>query len=180
MKDINKFPKIKPVKLKEESNQNNIQNNFQKDKRNIDKCINKNMKGIFNCSIYFMFFILFILIFVLNYYYTKNAFAENKNIIIPAEKLCIKRLNEMADCLNEKLHKDCQTKQKNLELCYDEVYSFNQKCYIIISELELCYRKYDKDNKKCKNIENELISCGLYFKHFSFKSIKIKELFVLK
>ena len=190
MQEENKFPKIKSVKLKEEQNNqnknskdNNNNNKIEKENKNKNKCVNKTtFLNILSCFGYFFFLFLIISIFSLNYYYTKNAFDENKNVILPADQLCKIVINNMANCLEEKTFNKCLNENKNMEYCYDEVHFFNQKCYIFISELELCYRKnrFIKGNNKCKDLEKNLIKCGSSYKHMNIKEIKIKDLFALK
>ena len=181
MNDSNNFPNIKPVKLKEEKNNKNEtnpqQNNNQKEKiKNINKkCLNKGIKDIFNCFIYFVFLVFIFLIFIFNYIHTKNAFDENKNILIPADKLCKSFINKVANCENVKPNK-CINETKALESCYEEVHTFNQRCHIFISELELCYKKNSNKKNKCKDLENDLISCGINF-NFTIKKFKLIDLF---
>ena len=181
MNNENNFSKIKPIKLKEEQNiSNKNKNDVKKEKTINNKCINKKkVLNILGCFGYFFFILLFLSIFTLNYYYTKNSFDENKNIIIPAEKLCRNVTHNMAKCLEEKTYSKCQNENKNMEYCYEEAHIFNQKCYIFISELELYYRKYKNENRKIKNFEKDLIICGSSYKHINIKEIKIKELFTL-
>ena len=86
MQEENNFPKIKPIKLKEEQN-NDPNKNIKKEKEKNNKCFNdkNNFLNLLNCFGYFFFLFLILLIFSLNYYYTKNAFDDNKNVILPAE-----------------------------------------------------------------------------------------------
>ena len=187
MKNENNFPNIKPVELKEEQNDSNKNKEENKmDKENINnnnkKCINEKIKNISFCFFYFIFFSFLMAFFVLNYFYTKNAFDDNKNILIPAEKLCTEKINALAKCFKEKTNKKCSNEEKYLETCYDQVHSLNQKCYVFISELELCYRKNNNDkdkNNKCENIEKDLILCGTGYKYFTIKNINLKDLFSL-
>ena len=184
MDNKNNFPKIKPVKLKEEQKTNESNQNQKekvKEKDNI-KPKNKISLNILSCYGYLFFFLLFISIFALNYYYTENAFNDNKTVILPADKLCQKVIKIMANCLKEKNFPKCQTENRNMEICYEQVHTFNQKCYIIISELELCYRKnkFIKNRNKCENIEKDLILCGSSYRYFFIKEFKIKDLFTLK
>ena len=181
MTDSNKYPNIKPIKLKEEKNNEN-ENNVQQDKNQKEKissiykkCINKGIKDIFNCFIYFIFLSFVFFIFIFNYKHTKNAFDENKNIIIQADKLCKVTIKNMSNCLNEK--KKCYNENRNLEYCYEEVHLFNQRCHIFISELELCYKKNNNKKNKCKDLENDFISCGMIFNYFNIKDFKIIDLF---
>ena len=179
MNDSNKYPNIKPTKLNEENNKNENntqQNKNQKEKINsiYKKCINKGIKDIFNCFIYFIFLSFVFFLFIFNYIHTKNAFDENKNIIIKADKLCKVAIYYLSKRINEKV----KYENKYLEYCYEEVHKFNQRCYIFISELELCYRKNNNKKNKCKNLENDLISCGINFKYFNIKDFNINNLFV--
>ena len=185
MNDSNKYPNIKPIELKEEKNNRN-ENNIQQNKNenikinNIyQKCINKGIKDILNCFIYFIFLSFIFLIFIFNYKHTKNAFDENKNILIKADKLCKTAINIMSKCLSiNRRAKYCNNENKYLEHCYEEVHIFNQRCHMFISELELCYRKNNNNKNKCKDLENDLISCGTHFKYFNIKNFKIIDLFV--
>ena len=186
MKNENNFPNIKPVELKEEqtdTNKNKEENKIDKDKENNkNKCINEKIKNISFCFFYFIFFFLIISYFVFNYFHAKNAFDENKNIMISADKLCNEKINNLTKCFKEKANKKCINEEKYLETCYEQVNLFNQKCYVFISELELCYRKNNKSDKnnKCKNIEKNLILCGARYKNFSLKNItNLKNLFTL-
>ena len=183
MQEENNFPKINPIKLKEE--QNNDQNkNIKKEKEKNNKCFNdkNNFFNLLSCFGYFFFLFLILLIFSLNYYYTKNAFDDNKNVILPAEKFCTKVIQVMAKCLRENAFSKCQSENKYMEYCYEEVHLFNQRCYVFISELELCYRKnkFKKQSNKCNDLEKDLIRCGSYYKHFNIKEINIKDLFTIK
>ena len=184
MNNENNFPSIKPVKLKEEQKENDLNNNINKVNENITKCKNKNFLNLLSCFSYFFFFILILSIFALNYYYTKNAFNENKNIILPADRLCQNAINSLNSCLNKNdtnFYK-CSNENKKLENCYEEAHTFNQKCYIFISELELCYRKnkFKKESNVCKGLENDLNICSSRYRQINIKEIKIKDLFTLK
>ena len=173
MKDI---PNIKPIQLNEEPTDIHQQNN------NEIKQSNNNKKfshfGSLFCLLYFIIVLLFILLFILNYIYTKNAFDQNKNIILPPEKLCNNVIDDYLNCKKiDKFKKICEFRK--IELCYDEVNIFNQKCFIFISELELCYRK-NKNNKKtkCKNEINDMLMCGKNYKNMHIKNItNLKEIF---
>ena len=181
MKNEINISNIKPVKLKEEQNDSNKnKNNANKEKVINNKCINKKkILNILSCFGYFFFILLFLSIFVLNYYYTKNSFDENRNIIIPAENICKNMIYNLAKCIEEKSFSRCQNEKKNMENCYEDSFIFNQKCYIFINELELYYRKsnYKKDSKKINDLEKDLILCSSSYKHINIKEIKIKELF---
>ena len=183
MNDSNKYPNIKPVKLEEEKNNKNEnsiqQNKEQKEKINNikKKCLNESIKNSFCCFTYFIFYSFIIFLFVFNYYLTKNAFDENKNIIIPADKLCKNTTNNLAKCLKHKEKaKNCITENKILEYCYEDANIFNQKCGVFISELELGYRKNKSADSKYKDIKNDLILCGKNFRFFSLKDFNLKDL----
>ena len=79
---------------------------------------------------------MIISLFVLNYIKTKDAFKDNKYIILPVEKLCINTIKMLENCLKEKSSDKCQNENKATEHCYDESYNFSQICFIYISELE--------------------------------------------
>ena len=184
MNDSNKYPNIKPVKLEEEKNNKNEnsiqQNKEQKEKINNikKKCLNESIKNSFCCFTYFIFYSFIIFLFVFNYYLTKNAFDENKNIIIPADKLCKNATNNLAKCFKHKEKaKNCITENKILEYCYEDANIFNQKCGVFISELELGHRKNKSADSKYKDIKNDLILCGKNFRFFSLKDFNLKDLF---
>ena len=84
MKEINEFPNIKPKKLKEEINKINKDNSKVQNKNIFSgqKELKKNekYKGIEFCILYIILFISLILIFIINYLKTKDAFKENKYI----------------------------------------------------------------------------------------------------
>ena len=183
MQEQNNFPNIKPIQLKEEQNNSpNKANEKEINKNNKYIKDKKNFLNLLGCFGYFFFTLIGLLFFILNYFYTKNAFDENKNVVLPAEKFCTKAIQIMAKCLKDNSFNKCQNENKYMEHCYEEVHIFNQKCYVFISELELCYRKnkFKKKSNKCDELEKDLIKCGSYYKHFNFKDINIKDLFSIK
>ena len=171
MKERNNFPNnIKPTKLKEEINKNNKKNSEKSKNFKIAK-----YKGFNYCLLYLIIFLLIIALFVLNYIKTKDAFNDNKYIIVPAEKLCNQTIKIFENCLREKLLAKCYIENKAVEHCYDESHTFNQMCFVYISELELCLRKNNNDSKKCENYIYEVIKCGALYRH-----LKIEKDYLIK
>ena len=172
MKERNNFPNIKPAKLKEEINKNNNLKNCEKSKNfKIAK-----YKGFNYCLLYLIIFLLIISLFILNYIKTKDAFKDNKYITLPAEKLCNNTIKIFENCLREKKSlQKCYIENKAIEHCYEESYTFNQICFVYISELELCLRKNNNDNKQCDKHIYEIIKCGSLYRH-----LKIEKDYLIK
>ena len=164
MKERNNFPNIKPTKLKEEINKNNLKNGEKSKNFKIAK-----YKGFNYCLLYLIIFLLIISLFILNYIKTKDAFKDNKYIILPAEKLCNTTIKLFEECLREKPLSKCQIENKAVEHCYDESHTFNQMCFVYISELELCLRKNINDKKKCDKFIYEIIKCGSLCRHLKIE-----------
>ena len=171
MKERNNFPNIKPTKLKEEINKNNLKNGEISKNFKIAK-----YKGFNYCLLYLIIFLLIISLFILNYIKTKDAFKDNKYIILPAEKLCNNTIQLFQNCLKEKSLQKCYVENKATEHCYDESYTFNQICFVYISELELCLRKNNNDNKKCGNKINDIIKCSSFYRHLHIEKDYLKNI----
>ena len=160
MKEVNEFPNIKPAKLKEEINKNNTKNSLKSKNFKILK-----YKGFNYCLLYLLIFSFVIFLFIFNYIKTKDVFKDNKFIILPSEKLCNKALKLLEQCLKEKPLLKCNFENKEVEICYDESYIFNQVCFVYISDFDLCLRKNNNDYKKCENYLNEILKCGSFYRH---------------
>ena len=169
MKEVNEFPNIKPSKLKEEINNNNINNSLKLGRENTSK-----YKGIHYCIIYFIIFSSIVIFFILNYVKTKDVLKENRYINLQAEKLCYSRIKALEDCMKVKEVTKCQIENRELEHCYDESYTMNQMCFIYISELELCLRKNKNENKKCENKINDVVRCGYIYRHLKIEKEYLK------
>lgn len=170
MKEIKEFPNIKPTKLKEEINKDNLENNLKSKKNKISK-----YKGIKYCLLYLLLFSTIISLFVFNYMQTKDAFKYNKYITLSSEKLCSNVIKNFGKCYKEKALAKCHSENKAIEQCYDEAYKMNQICYVYISELELCLRK-NKNQKKCENNFYDVIKCGSNYRHLNIERDYLKEL----
>lgn len=174
MKEVYEIPKsIKPIKLKEETKNNNSTNNSLK----IKKIKGSEYKGCKYCFLYLLFFSFIIYLFVLNYIKTKDAFKDNKYINLSSEKLCNKTIKTLAECIKEKNLGKCQMENKALEYCYDEAYNLNQVCFVYISELDLCLRNNKNKTQKCENYINEIIRCSSIFRHLQIEKKELKEMF---
>lgn len=171
MKEVNNFPNIKPTKLKEEIQKDNRNNSLKMKKINLSE-----YKGIKYCLLYLVIFSFIIYLFILNYLKTNDAFKDNKNIVLSAEKLCNKTIKALAECIKEKTNTKCHSENRALEYCYDEVYTMNQVCFVYISELELCLRKNNNDTKNCNSYINEVIRCGSIFRHLQIEKDILREI----
>ena len=172
---------IKPKKLEEETSQDVIttSKNIQKKpaKKIISIKINKNYLNISYCFIYLLSFLGFIFLFILNYNHTKDAFIENKNIILSPELLCDKVIVLLIECAKVRNINNCYFENKVVESCYEESRILNQICYIFISELELCMKSsHDNFEKMCKKHLTDLIRCGAQFKYLQIEKDKLKEI----
>ena len=172
---------IKPQKLQEELPQeitNNPQNIQQKTAQKITVLkINKTHQNITFCFIYLLSLGGLISLFVLNYNHTKDAFIENKNIIILPQFLCNKVVTSLIECLKTRSMTSCYFENKVVESCYEESRILNQICFIFISELELCLRKnhYSFD-EKCQQHYTDLVRCGSSFRYLQIEKDNLKEL----
>lgn len=165
MKEGNEFPNIKPSKLKEEIKNNNSNIKISK------------YRGFNYCLIYFISFSLIISLIVLNYIKTKDAFKENKYIILPADKLCNKKIEILEECIKDKKElSKCINENREVENCYNDSYTFNKICFVYISDLELCLRKNNHDNNKCDKYLNEIIKCTSAFRYLKVEKDDVKKL----
>ena len=171
MKEIEQFPNIKAIKLREEINNDNLKNNLKS-----KKLKNSKYKGIKYCLLYLLLFSIIISFFVFNFLQTKDAFKDNKYITLSEEKLCNNVIKNFAECYKEKALAKCQTENKAVEHCYDESYKMNQICYIYISELELCLRKNKNQNQKCENNFYDVTKCGSNYRHLNIDRDYLKEI----
>ena len=180
MKEINEFPNIKPKKLKEEINKINKDNSKVQNKNIFSgqKELKKNekYKGIEFCILYIILFISLILIFIINYLKTKDAFKENKYINLSSEKLCDKTIKTFSECIKEKTLIKCQYENKAVEYCYDESYSMNLMCFAYISELNLCLRKKNNNVRYCENNINEIIRCASIYRFLKLDKEYLKQI----
>lgn len=104
------------------------------------------------CWLFLITSFLCVLFLLLNLIFTIDAFSDNRVIIMNAEKICNALIVEHNECLNkfrktsspEETISECLSQSLNLQYCYDQVYYYNKKCYIYLSEFDKCVR----DNKK--------------------------------
>ena len=165
-KEVNEYPNIKAIKLKEEENKDN----------NTLKLNKLNYKGAKYCFLYFIMLSVLISVFTLNYLKTKDAFKDNKYISLSSEILCNKTIKILAECTKTKSLLKCHYENKAVEYCYDEAHTMNQVCFVYISELELCLRKNNNDNKKCGNKINDIIKCSSFYRHLHIEKDYLKNI----
>lgn len=130
------------------------------------------------CLLYFVVVVGIFAFFLINYLSTKNAFEENKFILLPPDKLCQKTLKVFSDCLKNKSISDrCFYENKAVEQCYDESNSLNRLCFIYLSELELCLRTNGKTFvDKCEINFREVVDCGSTYKYLQLDSDYLKKI----
>lgn len=133
--------------------------------------------------IYIMCFLFFVVVFILDYVWTKNAMNRTKFVSLFPEKMCSRKIENFSHCIADKLNYDkCIVENKALEACYDQTNALNRICYLYLSELSICIEeanltnKNDKIDKLCKEELNELMLCGSVFKYLELDKDRIIQL----
>lgn len=131
------------------------------------------------CILYFFFFVLFIASIILNFFFTRNAFEQNKYITISSEKLCEKSIQKFVECSQNKNRFDkCNFENRAVENCYEQSYTMNIVCFMYISEADLCYRTNNRKDflEKCDEKLNDIMRCGNRYKYLNLDIDIIRKL----
>ena len=124
---------------------------------------------------YFCIIIFVYILFFINYLKTNKSYEENIHYInLSPISICHNYIKNFEICLNDSqksasmLKKEgnkyfydttviCKKENDKLQLCFDKVQLFSQKCQIYLNDLYLCKNKYKNSIKNCLN--SNLIGC---------------------
>jgi hypothetical protein len=145
------------------------------------------------CLLYFVIIGLFVLVLIVNYLITYDAFSENKVVYLDPNKVCKDYVYRFNKCLSSKKDKVqtvnstdneteksfdimCSLENEKLLYCFDNLKSFNRRCEIYLSEYYLCSKKKILGGgNKCWDILNDLKACNIWPEYISINSTLLDE-----
>lgn len=133
------------------------------------------------CLIHIFMYFSISLFFLLNFIFTYGNFDENKFITMKSDLICHLFIKEHNECLNNFRNKsspkeiidECVGTNLRLQMCYDKVQLYNEKCFVYFSEFEKCVHTKIKESNKgeilrtlCKSEEDDINNCTSDFVTF--------------
>lgn len=135
------------------------------------------------CFLYFLGMTLFVLILIVNYLITYDAFSENKIVYLDPNKVCKEFVFSFNECLSGKYQKLnnnnstandtekgvemlCSVENERVLYCFDCLKGFNKRCEIYLSEYSLC-RKNNLRGENCSEILNDLKTCNIWTEYIT-------------
>ena len=131
---------------------------------------------------------LFLIILIVNYLMTFDAFSENKIVYLDPNKVCKEFVFEFSQCITNKKEMlvtanntfnetysseeiNCNLENEKLIYCFDNLKSFNRRCEIYLSEYYLCKRDSVKsDSNLCGEILNDIKTCNIWPEYIKINS----------
>lgn len=132
-----------------------------------------------NAIYYYLYFTILFSIFFLfyiNYLKTNNAYEENITYInLKSSTICNSYIHDLSKCLNNTVtnnknasklikvnnntyqydtSKICKLENDKMQLCFDKVYFFSQKCQIYLNEFAQCKKNLFEKRDNLKNIND--------------------------